>query len=876
MKKSLTLLLVIISLSSTLPLSRSQNTIIEETILEVDHVSFECEGSHVLQHNVYISQFSDHLNLDDPIFNDVAFSFSITNGNNRTINPKYFNYGILGQVFISSNTTNNDTASRIAHQLQSFFEVELFLLSNNSVEEGCFYSFIGAIPKDFGFIDHEINTSIYQEINVLYFDTLEHLFHLYRNPAPFHWETFLSYHPFIDHIKNLQEFPSVQSFDIGSLFSIDYAHEITPIQKDWGFQIPIHTHFIAQNSINILNGFSVYGSNIALKDHFNVSINEAMVEDLQYAAFIGGISYYEDIDDYKFHARMNHIHSKTYLELFPLRYKDVGTDELEDLLGFASPRGLFSIGSLFNLPETLYFNYTTILRQNSDLNILQHTENSTMLNITLENNGDNTVYGVELETLKKMGFYNQAPSHDLSEELEELGYNVESMFSQETPKLFILRNSKNEPIASIPELSEKSYIMYSQEYVDALLEHKAYLESKYSYNVEEYASHYNQSESLFNPKNWEILPNESVSILVEKNIIEYNETHVEWENTLLKKEDVYFETKVQYSSLQHSNLFYAQSNTIVEKFSNISITTTHENSNISVLVKNLGSEPIECEITFPRFSLIQSSFEVSDTSLHKNISVSPYSNSSYSIHHNSDITRTIPAFTLKINETALRSNTIFYYGTGEDKVVTSTFTQINKTRYTYSLHFPINYGTLSYSIYSKNPLHNQSTFQTNVSAFEIQYLNISPIHYAVIPPITLLPFGVYQIPQLLDVDPINVSLSRSLTYTTFSPTSDVVIVCIIHGTLKNFSIYDYQSNIIDGENVYSAYSINSTRTLAYSLSRTPYHETNVSECVITYTHFYVYIVNLESEIIDYYFPIYALIFSIVSFFSIIIIWRKKH
>ena len=139
------------------------------------------------------------------------------------------------------------------------------------------------------------------------------------------------------------------------------------------------------------------------------------------------------------------------------------------------------------------------------------------LELTIKNIGTIAAWGVPIRVLDGYGFSNQPPVHMITRALNELGFNTESMFSREYPRYFPVDLFGTGMFTGLGPtyLDIKAMILYSQNFSQTIYENRHLLANRTGLSIEEilnFASKYNRTQNLYNPANWRILPNESLTI----------------------------------------------------------------------------------------------------------------------------------------------------------------------------------------------------------------------------------------------------------------------------------------------------------------------------------------------------------------------------
>jgi len=513
----------------------------------IEQIHFECLNETVLEHDMLIFQNGDshlEINYASKIFENVSFFITMTNGNNRPINPAYYNLPIVGLFYIDSLDANRINA--ILLQFESFLHIDLIILSQeNAKNGGFFYQVMGSIPQNFNQIlniyshlDNKSqtksrinNNSIYQESHLLYFQNQLHFEKLMNYTNDYiNWKDMRNNLPITYQLNQIfNESNLFNAFNINqfttSLLIIDYVHNFINIKENDVYTIKTtkwNTSFNSPISL-LFEGISISG-NIELQNIRSYRLFKDNLVNFQYLSFLFFGINENEMFDYDFYPKMQYKDSRGMLNLFQLKYQHGGNGIEEDSLGYIVPFGYSVISpSLFQSCSNISFSYIPLQHYNN-INVIQTIVNESV-NLVLTNNDNYSVYGSKILSFKQNGIYNSAPNNDVVDELISMGYNINDMFSKDDPRFFIVYDSDYNPITMYPQISSESYSMYSQEFVNVLLENNNYLETKFSYNITEYALQYNKSNSIFNPNNWILKPNQSVSIIINQNKIDFSSNY---------------------------------------------------------------------------------------------------------------------------------------------------------------------------------------------------------------------------------------------------------------------------------------------------------------------------------------------------------------
>jgi hypothetical protein len=271
-----------------------------------------------------------------------------------------------------------------------------------------------------------------------------------------------------------------------------------------------------------------YSSEIVSISPHEFEISTTKIIPLQHVLFLAsnGTEDFSEYEDYQWQVFFEIQGSISTLNAFPSKVRNLEIN-LEDFSDMASPYSLSFIPCLFLDPLVdLSIQYhprvdppvfdlqKAVIPLNGTEGVFSANESvSVSLNVT--NRGNVEIWGLPLPKLASVGMNNLSPDNTISDRLEILGYNIEGMFSNTTPRYFPVDLSGEGFFSSFfPNiLNESVRVRYSPTYTQTILDNLVDLSEQTSYNETQllnYATTFNSSESLFNPSNWVIQPNETL------------------------------------------------------------------------------------------------------------------------------------------------------------------------------------------------------------------------------------------------------------------------------------------------------------------------------------------------------------------------------
>jgi translocon-associated protein (TRAP) beta subunit len=369
---------------------------------------------------------------------------------------------------------------------------------------------------------------------------------------------------------------------------------------------------------------------------FNISSNNLLT--LDYLLFLNEEHYSTiELRDYLLKNCFQSQNSKQKLMMFPEKFQNYAHDDSE-LLSYLIPFGIPVISALFidKIPN-IKLNYTSTCRlpaltvlkcleggnlytKEKNLGNLSvnynNNENATLqFQIEIKNNGNADAWGVPFNLAESYGLSNRIPVHPISGALTTLGYKLEDIFHQDLPRYFPIDPfGQSKYVGYFPNIFDlKLYVPYSSQFCALIyenilqIENITYLSRNDIYN---FANQYNKSYSIYNPENWVIHPNDSISLNFTQFIHQTPPKSTNFSYEILASSSVRYSTEgglqihtASSNSILIDKLSYNDTNS---NFTNSKVNVTHATTLISenYLSSNLKSN--QDPILNLNFSIIHS------------------------------------------------------------------------------------------------------------------------------------------------------------------------------------------------------------------------------------------------------------------------------
>ncbi len=294
--------------------------------------------------------------------------------------------------------------------------------------------------------------------------------------------------------------------------------------------------------LGLFSGISLrcYSSDLISIHPQEFDISQEKIVPLQHMLFLAsnGTDDFSEYGDYQWKILFEDQGHSSLLSSFPSKVRNLELS-LEDFIDIASPYNLpFIPCLLFDPPAELSITYhpqidpiiidlqKTVLPLNGSGEEFIVNQ-SVDVSLTVTNRGNAAIWGIPLPNLAPIGLNNIPPENSISDRLIVLGYDVDGMFSNATPRYFPVDLSGEGYFSAYsPDLLNESVrYRYSPSFTQVILDNFADLGDHTSYNESQlidYAANFNDSASMFNPSNWVLQPNQSLHFSMQTILVSTN------------------------------------------------------------------------------------------------------------------------------------------------------------------------------------------------------------------------------------------------------------------------------------------------------------------------------------------------------------------
>jgi hypothetical protein len=361
--------------------------------------------------------------------------------------------------------------------------------------------------------------------------------------------------------------------------------------------------------MNALGWLSGLGITLFQGQILNISpeyfdISSANIIPLQYHLFLNDqTEWIQNFLDFQFRVAFQTNQMKQQLMVWPEKYRNFNQG-LPPLLGYILPSGLpiipgVFIGDIPNIclqigrnqpqPELEIRKYFEIPLENDSVNSLGSgmiqnviTQNRSWIDfqIQIRNIGTIDAWGVPIRVLEDYGFPNKAPYSLITKALITLGYDPYSMFSTEYPRYFPIDVfGTNEFLGITPDFLQIGILTpYSPEYSDIIYQNReaiATITGLTETYIIKYSNDYNKTNTIYNPKNWRIEPQQTINLSYSQYL--QSESPTSSNETF----EILYPSVIRYSERTGLQYYETESNSILIKKNH---TKTIENENSGMIV----------------------------------------------------------------------------------------------------------------------------------------------------------------------------------------------------------------------------------------------------------------------------------------------------